>query len=46
LWATAFGLAASVPPFGTVAFEVWAPRTGRRDADRTAVGRTPEPALD
>lgn len=28
-WTTLLGLACSVPPFGTLAFEVWADRTGR-----------------
>lgn len=28
-WATLAGLACSVPPFATAAFEVWALRTGR-----------------
>jgi integral membrane protein len=28
-WTTLLALAASVPPFATVAFEVWARRTGR-----------------
>ncbi len=28
-WATLVGLACSVPPFATLAFEVWAHRTGR-----------------
>ncbi len=35
---TAAGLACSVPPFATLAFEVWAQRTGR-----LAERRTPEP---
>ena len=35
---TAVGLACSVPPFATLAFEVWAQRTGR-----LAARRTPEP---
>ena len=30
----ALGLVASVPPFGTVAFEVWARRSGRLDGAR------------
>ncbi|WP_234312554.1 DUF3817 domain-containing protein [Streptomyces sp. SCSIO 75703] len=40
-WTTLFALAASVPPFATVAFEVWARRTGR--LPRPA-GRPPHPA--
>jgi len=36
----ALGLAASVPPFGTVVFEVWANRTGRLDTARTGDGST------
>lgn len=28
-WTTFFALAASVPPFATVVFEIWARRTGR-----------------
>jgi integral membrane protein len=33
---TLVGLACSVPPFATVAFEVWAARTGRLGAELTA----------
>ena len=29
LWTTAFAVAASVPPFFTLWFEIWAKRTGR-----------------
>jgi len=29
LWTTALALVSSIPPFGTVVFEVWAARTGR-----------------
>ena len=29
LWTTALALLSSIPPFGTVVFEVWAARTGR-----------------
>ncbi|MGA8210940.1 MAG: DUF3817 domain-containing protein [Nocardioidaceae bacterium] len=42
----ASSLVASVPPFGTVVFEVWAQRTGRLTADRPVDERLPEPALD
>jgi integral membrane protein len=30
-WATLTGLACSVPPFATLAFELWASRSGRLD---------------
>ena len=34
---TLLGLACSVPPFATMAFELWAVRTGRLPAQRPAV---------
>ena len=37
VWTTVFALAASVPPFFTLWFEIWAKRTGRLDA-------TPQPS--
>lgn len=41
---TALALAASVPPFATVVFELWAQRTGRLDSDLSgrsaAIGAT------
>lgn len=38
-WTTLWALAASVPPFATLAFEVWADRTGRlTDRDRELAG--------
>ncbi len=40
------GLVASVPPFGTVLFEVWAHRTGRLDVGSAERERTREPLLD
>jgi integral membrane protein len=33
-WLTLLALAASVPPFATVVFEIWAERTGRLKVDR------------
>jgi len=33
-WTTALGLAASIPPFCTVWFEMWAKRTGRLEPTR------------
>lgn len=35
---TLLGLACSVPPFATLAFEVWAQRTGRLSTTATATG--------
>lgn len=34
-WTTLVGLACSVPPFATLAFEVWAQRTGRLSTPAT-----------
>lgn len=42
-WVTLAGLACSVPPFATVAFEVWASRTGRLDVPVPGRVREPEP---
>jgi integral membrane protein len=42
-WVTLAGLAASVPPFATLVFELWAARTGRLDVPATAAEREPEP---
>jgi len=42
-WATLLGLACSVPPFATVAFELWASRTGRLDVPSGAPAREPQP---
>ena len=38
---TALALISSIPPFGTLVFEIWAQRTGRleRDGDRGAVAK-------
>lgn len=41
LWTSFFALAASVPPFCTIWFEVWAKRTGRLDPVRQPSGALP-----
>lgn len=40
---TAWALFSSIPPFGTLVFELWAQRSGRltRDGDRAGVAKTP-----
>lgn len=43
LWTTLTGLAASIPPFATVAFELWADRTGRLDVPSVEREREQEP---
>ena len=40
---TLLGLACSVPPFATLAFEVWATRTGRLDLPSRNPAGEPEP---
>ena len=40
-WTTLLGLAASVPPFGTLAFELWAQRSGRLTLPRPDAGDEP-----
>ena len=42
-WTTVIGLACSVPPFATYAFELWAQRTGRLTR---AAHRSPDLRLD
>lgn len=42
-WVTLTGLACSIPPFATVAFEVWASRTGRLDVPAPDPAREPQP---
>ncbi|HEX5772286.1 MAG TPA: DUF3817 domain-containing protein [Nocardioidaceae bacterium] len=42
-WVTLVGLACSIPPFATVAFELWAARTGRLDVPTPAPARDPQP---
>jgi integral membrane protein len=42
-WVTLAGLAASVPPFATLVFELWAARTGRLDVPAADAERQPEP---
>lgn len=42
-WVTLTGLAASVPPFATVVFELWAARTGRLEMPAAEADREPEP---
>lgn len=45
-WTMLTGLAASIPPFGTVLFDLWAKRTGRLAQPRQGRAADPEPALD
>ncbi|GAA4889221.1 DUF3817 domain-containing protein [Streptomonospora salina] len=44
LWAVLLALAASVPPFGTLAADRWLHRTGRLPGRRQAQDRSPRPA--
>ena len=46
-WTTLLGLACSVPPFATLAFEVWAQRSGRLStpATRSLDESLPSPAV-
>jgi integral membrane protein len=43
-WATISGLVSSVPPFATLAFELWASRTGRLDVPSPATASDLQPA--
>jgi len=44
-WTTVFALGASIPPFFTVWFEVWANRSGRFVAGREAATTVRPPAI-
>jgi integral membrane protein len=43
LWVVVLGLASSVPPFTTLAFEMWAARTGRLDVPCLDPAPEPQP---
>lgn len=43
-WTTLLAVAAAVPPFMTLVFEIWARRTGRLDSAPAQTGATPRPA--
>jgi integral membrane protein len=42
-WVTLLALACSIPPFATLAFELWAARTGRLREPMAAPAPSPEP---